>query len=71
MAHEPTMYDEWGGGLPTRQLFPQPVPNPGTPDAVDRGCLCSVRDGEPIQSEVWPAWLVRGCPLHDPSVQDG
>jgi len=41
------------------------LPSPGTPLAVERGCTCSVRDGEPVQSTVWPGWLVRKCPLHD------
>lgn len=39
---------------------------PGEYDAVMEGCTCTVRDGEPVDNEEWPAWLVRGCPLHDP-----
>ena len=38
---------------------------PGEYDAVMRGCVCTVRDGEPQDNERWPDWLVRGCPLHD------
>ena len=39
--------------------------NPGTAEAIAAGCTCSGRDGEAQQSDRWPDWLTRGCPVHD------
>lgn len=46
------------------------VPNPGSPDAVARGCTCPVRDNRAGQGAgvVHPNdvffWVTEGCPLH-------
>jgi|GEM_PF-2104106 len=39
---------------------------PGEWIAIQHGCSCTVRDGEAVDNERWPDWLVKGCPLHDP-----
>ena len=44
---------------------------PGEGIAIDAGCICTVRDGEPVDNERWPEWLVRGCPLHDDQDRGG
>lgn len=41
-------------------------PEPGEFVAIQGGCICTVRDGEPQDNDKWPEWLVRGCPLHEP-----
>lgn len=44
-------------------------PEPGQWDAIQQGCICTVRDGERPDNERWGhMWLVRGCPLHDPDL---
>ena len=42
-------------------------PNPGSPEALDRGCTCPIVDnhggngfGDPLLF-----WITDGCPLHD------
>lgn len=40
------------------------LPEPGTPEAMERGCCCEYRDGEPQDNDRWPMWLVRRCPVH-------
>ena len=42
----------------------QPIPQPGTDEAVALGCTCDYRDGEPSESDRWPDWLTHGCPIH-------
>lgn len=43
------------------------TPNPGSGQAVDRGCLCPVIDnGHGRQPTPWGWWITVGCPLHDP-----
>ena len=37
---------------------------PGTTDAVKAGCTCLPADGEMIESETWPGWITRDCPIH-------
>ncbi len=42
---------------------------PGEWDAIQKGCTCTVRDGEKPDNERWgDVWLVSGCPLHDPDL---
>ena len=38
---------------------------PGEWIAIQAGCKCTVRDGEAIDNDRWPDWLVRGCQVHD------
>jgi hypothetical protein len=49
--------------------------NPGSPDAVDAGCTCPAIDnhhGEGMSYSDGPRWWVNGgCPLHDPSEEEG
>lgn len=40
------------------------LPDPGTDEAVDQGCTCQYRDGEPSDNDRWPDWLICGCPVH-------
>lgn len=40
------------------------IPEPGTAPAVEAGCTCLPADGEMIESETWPGWITRGCPVH-------
>ena len=48
-----------------------PAPNPGSPEAVKRGCTCSARDNQngkgcyrsPFTGE-WMFWIDDKCPLH-------
>lgn len=40
-------------------------PDPGTDEAVARGCTCDYRDGEPEDNDRWPDWITTGCPIHD------
>lgn len=46
----------------------RPTPDPGDYDATQDGCICTVRDGEPVDNDRWPDWLTKGCPLHDPNI---
>lgn len=46
------------------------VPNPGSNEAHDRGCLCPYYDnhhgrGIPMDGELC-FWITLGCPLHAP-----
>lgn len=40
---------------------------PGGADSIAEGCICVPRDGEAQDSEIWPEWKTRNCPLHDPN----
>ena len=46
-------------------------PNPGSPEALDRGCTCAVLDNHGGNGEWLPGhdtplfWITDGCPLHD------
>ena len=41
---------------------------PGGYEAIQKGCTCLARDGEPQDNERWgDLWLTKGCPLHDPN----
>lgn len=46
-----------------------PVPNPGSAEALARGCTCPVLDnthGKGIPRPDGPKfWVTEGCPLHD------
>ena len=42
-------------------------PNPGSRDAIDRGCTCAVLDNNHGLYAPWPPdgwWITAGCPLH-------
>lgn len=45
-------------------------PNPGSPEAVEQGCTCSVidnhhGDGEPLRDGTARRWYIRlYCPVH-------
>lgn len=44
-----------------------PIPNPGSPDAVARGCTCSVEDNRRGAGAADPRvefWVDPDCPLH-------
>lgn len=48
----------------------QGIPNPGSVQAIDRGCLCAVLDnyhgrGFRMKGEL-AFWITMGCPLHAP-----
>jgi hypothetical protein len=45
-------------------------PNPGSNNALDRGCTCAVMDNNrgrwaPHPPNDW--WITVGCPVHDPT----
>jgi hypothetical protein len=46
------------------------IPNPGSPEAVQQGCLCPVMDNHNGAGFMMGEenglmfWRVRGCPLH-------
>jgi len=47
------------------------VPNPGSNEAVSRGCTCPILDnahgeGWPIRSGETVYFISQGCPIHDP-----
>lgn len=47
------------------------VPNPGSDEAVTRGCTCPVLDnarGRGITTGIF--WITEGCPLHAPRSHD-
>lgn len=49
------------------------VPNPGSPEAVEQGCICAVMDnargaGARFAEDGTPQfWVTQGCPLHSPT----
>ncbi len=43
------------------------IPNPGSHEAVEKGCLCPVLDNNYGQIAPWPEngwWITDDCPLH-------
>lgn len=49
------------------------VPNPGSDEAVARGCTCPVIDnahGRGFRGSPWQFVMVAGCPLHMPLPDD-
>jgi hypothetical protein len=45
------------------------VPNPGSPEAVEQGCLCPVMDnhngvGRPLGGAENAFWINYACPIH-------
>lgn len=49
------------------------APNPGSDDALNRGCVCAVLDNchgrfAPHPPDGW--WITAGCPLHDPPARE-
>lgn len=50
----------------------QTVPNPGSDEAIKRGCTCPQMDnghgrGRGGDGETFGWWITEGCPLHDHS----
>lgn len=52
-----------------------PAPNPGSEEAVKKGCTCPVIDNARGKGFPWPDaegnlatsfWITSGCPLHAP-----
>jgi hypothetical protein len=46
------------------------TPNPGSDEAIDRGCICPVLDngrGNPELGRTRGWWITSGCPLHTES----
>lgn len=43
-------------------------PNPGSDEAIERGCTCPVLDNGHgrINGGEGPFWINEGCPLHSP-----
>ena len=44
------------------------APNPGTREAVAKGCICAVMDNNHGQRAPYPPdgwWITQGCPQHD------
>ena len=46
------------------------IPNPGSKEALAKGCLCAVLDNNhgkraPYPPDGW--WITAGCPVHAPS----
>lgn len=53
--------------------MPSSVPNPGSNEARDRGCICPVLDNNHGQSAPWPPdgwWMREDCPVHFPHHAD-
>jgi hypothetical protein len=45
------------------------TPNPGSREAVARGCTCAVFDNNRGKFPPWPNngwWITEGCPVHAP-----
>ena len=47
----------------------KPIPNPGSKEAIEQGCICPVSDKYHGKGFPWggvnPAfWIREGCPLH-------
>jgi len=42
----------------------KPPPNPGSEEAIQKGCTCPVLDNDYGQGE-GPFWVTAGCPIHD------
>jgi hypothetical protein len=45
------------------------TPNPGSDEALDRGCTCAVLDNNHGRLAPWPNdgwWITEGCPVHCP-----
>lgn len=58
----------------TRPVDPH-QPNPGSPEAVEKGCTCPILDngygrGTPYRGEV-EFWISGDCPLHAVPPKDG
>jgi len=57
-------------------MIPTQIPNPGSKEAIDLGCLCAVVDNH-YGKGYWPGvkdengeqlfCITQGCPLHDKS----
>jgi len=41
------------------------VPNPGSKEALELGCICAVLDNDYGRGK-GPFWMTAGCPVHDP-----
>lgn len=42
--------------------------NPGSDEALAKGCICAVLDNNHGRSAPWPPdgwWITQGCPQHD------
>lgn len=53
-------------------MWSEDTPNPGSDEAVKRGCFCPVLDnnyGEGLGEGKF--WLIVGCPLHYPIKETG
>jgi hypothetical protein len=44
-------------------------PNPGSDEALEKGCICPVMDNNHGRFAPWTGnwWLLEGCPLHAPT----
>ena len=43
------------------------IPNPGSQEAKDQGCICAVLDNNHGKTAPWPPdgwWITEGCPVH-------
>lgn len=48
------------------------LPNPGSPEARERGCICAVLDNchgrfAPFPPDGW--YITMGCPVHSPEAE--
>jgi len=59
--------------LPNQRLYsmtPRPIPNPGSPAALKKGCICPINDNNEgngwtgTDNEEQMFWIMEGCPLH-------
>jgi hypothetical protein len=47
------------------------IPNPGSDEAVDMGCICPVLDndyGNGLPYLEGAFWITQGCPIHAPDI---
>jgi hypothetical protein len=49
------------------------IPNPGSDEAIDQGCICAVLDNNHGKFAPYPPhgwWLTVGCPVHGEEIPD-
>jgi len=51
--------------------FPSKVPNPGSQEAINAGCICAIYDNYHGEGFYYGGtekcfWITQGCPVHDP-----
>jgi hypothetical protein len=50
-----------------RTMTTKTIPNPGSDEALDRGCRCAVLDNNHGKYAPWPPddwWISESCPLY-------